>query len=145
MFYIPKQDDGLLDYFAGAWHFSRTILDDKTDIDAHVNGEASLRREGVSLLYAEQGVMEYGAYHGQVTQHYIYDFEAPGRASVRFSDGRLFHELDLSTGADSVTHLCPPDTYAGRYELLEDAKWTLNWKISGPRKKLNISTRYWRP
>ena len=131
-------------YFIGDWQFSRTILDDKTDIEAHVKGEASFRREQQSLHYTEEGTMEYGAYLGQVTQHYIYDFEGSCSVSVRFSDGRLFHQLELSTGADSVTHLCPPDTYEGRYELLDDAKWTLVWKISGPRKKLNISTDYWR-
>jgi Family of unknown function (DUF6314) len=142
MAYIPEQEDALVGYFTGAWSFIRKIFDHKSGQEARVEGAATFNAEGQSLTYAETGTMDFGDYRSEVTQNYIYQFTDLFTASVLFDDQRLFHQLDLKTGQDTVAHWCPPDQYDGHYYLHNQVKWSLNWKIIGPRKNSVISTTY---
>ncbi len=144
MGYIPEQEDALAGYFVGAWCFVREITDRKAGEKARVEGSATFSGEGQALAYAETGVMDFGHYHGEVTQNYVYQFTDLFAANVLFRDQRLFHQLNLKTGQDTVAHWCKPDQYTGHYLLQDQAKWRVSWEISGPRKNSVISTSYCR-
>jgi len=144
MIYVPHCEGDLAGYYAGSWRFTRHTKDNKSDIDATVEGVALFSGTGQALDYSETGTMTCGDYEGTVSQNYIYNFTGPFEASVLFSDQRLFHHLDLKSGQDKVTHWCAPDQYDGRYQLHNQDKWALIWKISGPRKDSIISTTYHR-
>lgn len=144
MGYIPEQEDALAGYFVGAWCFVRNVFDGKNGQDARVEGKATFEPEGHNLTYVETGIMDFGHYHGEVTQNYIYQFTDLFAANILFCDQRLFHQLDLKTGQDTVAHWCPPDQYNGHYYLHNQAKWCVSWKIAGPRKECVISTSYHR-
>ena len=60
--------------------------------------------------------------------------------SVFFADGRFFHRADITKGTAAVSHDCAPDTYRGRYRFPGPERWSLSWRITGPRKDLVIST-----
>lgn len=96
------------------------------------------------LSYRESGHLAFADYRGPAERVYRFRFPGPGRAQVFFADGRFFHALDLSGGADNVEHRCGDDLYRGRYALEDAQRWTLRWRVTGPRKDLLLATRYLR-
>jgi hypothetical protein len=60
--------------------------------------------------------------------------------SVFFTDGRFFHRAAVADGIACVTHDCAPDLYRGRYRFIGPDRWSLSWRITGPRKDLVISS-----
>jgi hypothetical protein len=81
-------------------------------------------------------------YEGPALQSYRYAFPEPGRAAVHFRDGRFFHDLDLTAGRWTVTHLCNPDRYDGEFTVLDADRWRIVWRVSGPRKDLTLDSSY---
>lgn len=96
------------------------------------------------LLLEERGEAAVGAYKGEACQRTVFHFDGASAADVRFEDGRLFHQVDLATGAAVVEHDCPPDRYEGRYRVLAADRWLLGWRVAGPRKKYLIASRFTR-
>ncbi len=83
-----------------------------------------------------------GAFTGPAERVYRDGFPAPGRAEVAFEDGRPFHDLDLSHGRWSVAHRCRDDLYRGSFEIEGRDRWTVVWRVSGPRKDQVLRSRY---
>jgi hypothetical protein len=132
-------------FLCGNWRVDRSVLDGRRSILGEFRGHASFTRAGDSLLYEERGTLRFGVHHGPAEQCYRYDFgEGDARAIVSFRDGRMFHELDLSTGEALATHACEPDHYEGRFTALGPMQWHTAWKVSGPRKEQDILTLYTR-
>ncbi len=96
------------------------------------------------LSYREAGDLAFADVRGPAERAYRFRFSGPGRAQVLFADGRFFHALDLSSGADSVEYLCGDDLYRGHYVLEDAQRWTLRWRVTSPRKDLLLATRYLR-
>ena len=94
------------------------------------------------LTYEEQGTLAMGNYRGEATRRYRFTSCEGARADILFDDGAPFHTLDLATGYADVVHHCGDDLYEGRYELRSADQWTLDWRVTGPRKALSISTQY---
>jgi hypothetical protein len=135
----------LRSYFTGGWRIDRSLVDRRQAIDGNITGEAHFTPDGAALLYRERGEMTFGAYAGPAEQAYRYEFpHGAARASVRFRDGRLFHELDLTHGHAAVTHRCAADAYEGRFDALDGNCWRSEWRIVGPRKDQAIMTVYTR-
>ncbi len=86
--------------------------------------------------------MTLGAYLGEAIRRYLFRFAGAGTAMVSFEDGRPFHRLELRNGLARVRHDCGPDLYEGRYRLLGPDQWLLSWRITGPRKRQLITSRY---
>ena len=59
---------------------------------------------------------------------------------VAFEDGRPFHALDLEGGP--VEHQCGEDRYSGEYRLRGRDTLDVHWRVTGPRKDLEIATTY---
>ena len=108
-------------------------------------GEAHFAPSGQSLVYEEHGTVSFGAHHGPAEQQSVFEFPSgPSRATVKFRDGRIFHELDLSQGQAAVSHVCEPDFYEGVFVAMNADAWQSTWDVTGPRKDQKIVTLYTR-
>lgn len=138
---LPVAD--LRSFFSGSWQVERSLHDRRRAVSGRFRGRARFTAVGDSLFYEELGMLDFGARIGPAEQHYRYDFDGgTGRASVRFRDGRAFHDLDLSHGQTLVTHACEPDFYRGEFIALDAIHWRASWEVTGPRKDQQISTVY---
>ncbi len=86
--------------------------------------------------------MAFGDYRGEATRHTLFRAIDGGAAEVCFEDGAPFHRVDLSHGAAHVRHDCAPDRYEGRYRVLGQDRWTLGWRVTGPRKRQLIASLF---
>lgn len=94
------------------------------------------------LVQEETGQLRFGDHRGDATSRYLIDVEQPAKASIRHADGRLFHALDLSSGAADILHHCGDDIYRGRYRVLGNTQFFVNWRVCGPRKDYASATCY---
>lgn len=132
-------------FLSGSWQLDRSLLDRRNSIAGELNGRAHFAPSGRSLLYEERGLLTFGAHQGPAEQRLTYEFPSgEARASVRFRDGRPFHELDLSTGEAIVSHPCALDLYEGCFVALSEMQLRSVWNVTGPRKDEEIITLYTR-
>lgn len=135
-------------YLEGPWEITRSIDDRRNDVPGLplgcFIGQAVFIPEGAGLDYRERGRLKTADFDDQVHQGYTYQFPAPHRAAVSFTDGRAFHDLDLSTGLWRTSHHCDPDIYDGEFALDSKDVWRSQWNIHGPRKDMTIQTTYTR-
>ncbi|HSR71148.1 MAG TPA: DUF6314 family protein [Kiloniellales bacterium] len=132
-------------FLEGRWELDREVLDHRLGRAGRFHGTADFAPGETtpdSLDWREIGRLRFGAHEGPGEQRYRLDFAAPHCARVRYADGRIFHDLDLSTGSWTVEHACGPDLYRGRFAVSAADRWTLVWRVTGPRKDLRLSTCY---
>lgn len=132
----------LKSFLQGEWSIERRLDDRRAGQVGRLAGAAAFTPEGAGLLYREEGRLSIGGYEGPALQTYRYAFPAPRRATVRFADGRFFHDLDLSAGGWRCSHLCGDDRYEGEFSLLEPGCWRVVWTVTGPRKDLVLDSHY---
>ncbi len=145
----PGGGPGILDlkaFLQGTWRLTRTLEDRRADQRGRLDGQAVFAPAGAGLVYRERGVLRLGAFTGPAERVYRYGFPGPGRAPARaevaFEDGHRFHDLDLSHGRWSVAHSCRDDLYRGSFEVEGRDRWTVVWRVVGPRKDQVLSGRY---
>jgi len=132
-------------FLLGSWKVHRIIVDRDQAITGRFDGVASFRPCARGLLYEEHGTLTFGGHCGRAEQRYLYEFpEGEGHASVRFRDGRAFHDLDLSAGEYRVRHACHADLYDGAFTAVSTSAWQSEWKVTGPRKNYELMTAYTR-
>jgi hypothetical protein len=133
-------------FLVGSWKVQRLILDRACGLNGRLDGHATFAPCWVDgLSYKERGRLVFDKHEGWAEQSYLYDFsQSEGRASVRFSDRRLFHDLDLSAGLQRVQHSCDPDRYDGLFVAVGPTEWWSMWKVAGPRKDYELTTIYTR-
>ena len=141
--------DDLFSYLQGNWNLSRTINDLYQNMSGVMSGRVELvKRTDIdgnpSLAYREEGELRFGDYQETVFRFYDFSFPSKRKAVVHFTDGRIFHELDLSTGFWEPEHLCEKDMYRGRFRIESRDTWQSNWFISGPTKELVLDNFYQR-
>jgi hypothetical protein len=129
-------------FLAGRWRIVRGIEDRRAAQTGRLDGLGFWTPEGTGLLYREDGVLRLGDFRGRAGRAYRYEFPRPGRAEVRFPDGRGFHPLDLSTGEWRAGHRCGGDLYEGRFRAEGPLAWTVRWRVTGPRKDFVLVSRY---
>lgn len=139
-----KPVDDLRSFLLGKWFLERALYDSRLDKNGYLEGTGVFVPEGDGLVYRESGRLTFGVYDDHVSREYLYSFAGPGVAQVYFADGRPFHELDLHAGEAAVRHVCGDDTYAGVIRAESPDCWTASWTIGGPRKSIQISSRYCR-
>jgi len=144
---MPVSD--LFAFLEGNWQLSRTINDISQNMPGVMSGRVAITRRGdtqgnPALSYREEGELQFGNYRETVHRAYEFSFPEANRALVHFSDGRIFHELDLSSGFCEVEHQCENDVYRGRFQAVDGDVWLSNWDISGPAKDLILDNRYQR-
>ncbi|NIA67525.1 hypothetical protein HBA54_02875 [Pelagibius litoralis] len=105
-------------------------------------GEGRFVARDQGLDYNEEGMLTLGAHRGATHQAYRYDFPVPGRATVHFTDGRFFHDLNLADGIWTCKHRCGEDDYGGEFRALGANAWRVVWCVKGPRKDLLLDSLY---
>ncbi|MGF1594972.1 MAG: DUF6314 family protein [Kiloniellaceae bacterium] len=129
-------------FLEGTWHLERRLDDRRAGLAGSLAGEAAFAPEGDGLVYREAGRLSLGDHEGPALQSYRYGFPAAGRAAVYFRDGRFFHDLDVTAGRWTATHLCAPDRYDGDFTVSDRDTWRIVWRVTGPRKDLILDSTY---
>jgi len=134
-------------FLKGVWWLDRRLDDRLAGQAGRLVGSAVFSPDGPGLHYSEKGRLVIGdpadpEYEGPAHQSYFYSFPQGGRAAVRFSDGRDFHELDLTAGHWACSHFCDPDTYDGEFTVASRDSWRVVWQVKGPRKDLTLDSTY---
>lgn len=125
--------------FLGDWRVTRHIWQGDGS-EGRFEGTATWRAEDTGAIYRESGQFwldGQGPYLAERTYRWGTDL------TVYFEDGRLFHQVPTEGGA--VAHWCPPDQYDGVYDFSDWPRWTLRWRVSGPRKAYESLTLYTPP
>jgi hypothetical protein len=125
--------------FLGDWQVSRQIRQDD-GARGRFEGTARWQADGTGAIYCERGQFWLGG-QGPFVAERSYRWDAD--LTVYFEDGRLFHQVPAQGGA--VGHWCPPDQYDGHYDFSDWPRWSLRWRVSGPRKAYQSLTCYTPP
>ena len=131
-------------FLEGPWKLERSLKDSLRDENGALVGAASFMAAGGGLDYREEGVLSLGDHRGAAHQAYRYDFPALGQAAVSFTDGRFFHDLDLTAGIWTCAHRCSDDDYAGEFRALNADLLQVLWRVKGPRKDMLLDGLYHR-
>ncbi len=136
---IPVGD--LAGFLAGSWRVRKFGWDGVLGRAMRFAGGAVFEPRGNGLHFEERGALAFGSYRGDAVRRYVFQPDGPA-ADVLFEDGRFFHHVNLVAGADRVRHDCAPDLYDGRYRILGPNVWMVTWRITGPRKRQVIASRF---
>jgi hypothetical protein len=133
-----------LAYLSGSWRVRRSVRDLTSGDEGDFSGTTvfSTLPEG-GLLHAESGTFTWQGVPrpAERTLRFL-PGAAPGTADVRFTDGRPFHDLDLTSGHHVTDHPCSADLYRGEFTVLDADQWRTVWRVGGPAKDLVLSTGY---
>ncbi|GAA2647565.1 DUF6314 family protein [Streptomyces vastus] len=136
----------VLAYLAGSWGVERSVRDLASGEEGTFSGRTEFEplEEG-GLLHHESGtfVWQGEARPAERTLRFL-PGTTPGRADVRFADGRPFHDLDLTTGRHTADHPCAADLYRGEFSVYDANHWRTVWRVGGPAKDLTLTTDYTR-
>jgi hypothetical protein len=142
-----------LTYLAGNWRTERTVRDLASGDEGEFSGTTAFGRledggllsEDGGLLSHESGVFVWRGVprRAERTLRFL-PGGTPGTADVRFSDGRPFHDLDLTSGHHVADHPCAADLYRGEFSVLDVDHWRTVWRVGGPAKDLVLTTDYTR-
>ncbi|MCV3271179.1 DUF6314 family protein [Roseobacter sinensis] len=122
--------------FEGAWELTREIRHD-AGAQAVFAGEAIWIPDEAGLLYRETGTLTVpGGAPMQAERRYLW------RAGLRvyFEDGRFFHQVPATGG--TAEHWCDPDAYTVCYDFSDWPAFSTVWRVEGPRKRYEMSSRY---
>ena len=122
--------------FVGGWDISRQIIDHRTAQVSQGAGRATIAdgvyREHITLALANGTTVD-------GTRTYLWQ-DGAGGIEISFEDGRPFHVIRFDRGL--VQHWCPPDQYDGVYDFTAFPVWTTLWRVKGPTKDYEMTTRY---
>ncbi|MFE0415588.1 DUF6314 family protein [Streptomyces tendae] len=146
----------VLAYLAGRWRTERSVRDLASGLEGRFEGVTSFDRlddgrlgdgklgEG-GLISRESGDFTWRGVTRPAERTLRYEpGSGPGRADVRFADGRPFHGLDLTTGHHVADHPCAADLYRGEFTVRGPDRWRTVWRVGGPAKDLLLTTDYLR-
>ncbi|KMS89446.1 MULTISPECIES: DUF6314 family protein [Streptomyces] len=134
----------VLAHLAGRWRVEREVRDLASGDDGHFTGTTVFTAlDGGGLLHEESGTFTWRGIARPATRTLRFlPGSGPGRAEVRFADGRPFHELDLTTGRYVADHPCAADLYRGEFTVRDADHWRTVWRVGGPAKDLVLTTDY---
>lgn len=128
--------------FIGTWELARQINDRLAGQHLTFDGRAVMAATGDGLTYDEAGTLT--AANGtpmRAERQYLWQAQDDGAITVRFADGRYFHQIGPGD-APAATHDCPPDTYRVLYRFADWPVWHAIWEVTGPRKDYTMQTTY---
>ncbi|MEU1042095.1 DUF6314 family protein [Streptomyces sp. NPDC005551] len=135
-----------LAYLAGSWRVERRVADLAAGAEGRFTGTTvfSPPEDGSDgLLHHESGTFLWqGTPRPAERTLWFRPGDRAGTAAVRFSDGRFFHDLDLSTGRHVAVHPCAADLYRGEFTVHDTDHWRTVWRVGGPAKDLVLTTDY---
>ncbi|MFD4563677.1 DUF6314 family protein [Streptomyces sp. NPDC058467] len=136
----------VLAYLTGGWRVERAVRDLAGATEGRFTGTtvfSPLDDGADGLLHQESGtfVWQGTPRPAERTLRFL-PGRAPGTALVQFSDGRTFHDLDLTTGRHVADHPCVADLYRGEFTVHAADHWRTVWRVGGPAKDLLLITEY---
>jgi hypothetical protein len=138
----PHTVHDLAGFLAGTWNVHREIVPLRGTHGGGFDGTATFSPEGDGMLvYEERGTVVLGPHTGTATRRLLYEVDGH-RARVRFADGRLFHDLDLTAGGWETTHPCAADRYHGRFTVHGADTWEQLWEMTGPTEAYRSRTLF---
>ncbi|MFH8595342.1 DUF6314 family protein [Streptomyces rimosus] len=132
-------------YLAGRWTIERTVLDARTDTRGTFHGTAHFHPEtpgGTPLLHAEEGHLTWNGTTTPATRTLHLHPHPDGTATITFTDGRPFHDLNLHSGHWLTRHPCAADLYEGEFTVVSEGEWHLVWRVGGPAKEQVLRSVY---
>ncbi|GIT90419.1 hypothetical protein JANAI62_00990 [Jannaschia pagri] len=139
---IPGETpDGRLAALLGTWSVVRVLRPVGGDW-IRFQGTAVWTREGSALRSVEVGQMQQGGAGFEARRETLWQVRGDG-VEVRFGDGRPFHWIGPGARA-TCQHDCPPDDYQLAYDFGQWPRWSMRWRVRGPRKDYTALTRYGR-
>lgn len=125
--------------FLGRWVIAREIIPAEGP-GASFSGHGEWRPFSGGAEYIETGVLHLqGAAPMTAERRYIWGADL----SVRFEDGRPFH--DVPPGGGQASHFCDPDTYVVQYDFADWPAFVVRYDVKGPRKDYVMISRYTKP
>jgi hypothetical protein len=134
----------VLAYLAGNWRVERSVRDLASGEKGEFTGTTVFGRlDYGGLLHHESGTFVWREVPrpAERTLRFL-PGSSPGTADVRFTDGRSFHDLDLTSGQHITDHPCSADLYRGEFTVRDDDHWRTVWRVRGPAKDLVLTTDY---
>jgi hypothetical protein len=128
-----------MEALVGRWTVERRLLDRRSGESGDFTGIAAFEPDGERLRWTERGRIRFGGHAGPARRTLALASAADGWL-VEFADGRPFHRLSLD--GEPVEHLCGADRYAGSYRLRDADTLDVRWRVTGPRKDLEIAATY---
>ena len=108
----------------GTWSIERRI-DHADGPAARFDGQVGFSRRDGQLIYREEGVLTLdGQGPIKAERSYLWLDDGEGGVAVLFSDGRDFHQIDLTVTAPRDKHWCDPDTYDVEYGFGDWPDWS---------------------
>jgi hypothetical protein len=111
---------------------------------ARFRGTADWRAAEVAgrpgLVCEERGRLAQGGATMEAVRVTLWSVE-DGRLAIRLADGRPF----CAASERWERHDCPPDAYLVRHGFALWPRWTVRWRVSGPRKAWRALALYARP
>lgn len=125
----------------GTWTLTREVDDRLAGERRDVRGTAVLELETPDRIrWSEAGTMTWPGHEVPVSRT-LYVVRAENAWAVHFEDGRLFHPWAVGGWVD---HPCAPDHYRGLIRLEDAARWTVEWRATGPEKDYVMRTSHTR-
>lgn len=126
-----------LEALKGLWRTQRVIRHTDGTV-ARFKGTTIWRAEGSEVVSVETGFLKLGDATPVTASRLTRWHATEDGIIVAFADGRAFHTI---RGHESH-HDCPPDDYRLRYDFSGWPKWSVRWRVTGPRKNYRALTRY---
>lgn len=114
----------------GVWDLSREIVEQPGDERSRVDGTTTLAADGDSIDWYETGTLSRRGLRTPVSRRLRIEPREDGWF-VTFEDGRDFHPW---RPGEPVEHPCGADRYVGTIRRLDTDHWTVQWRVTGPRK-----------
>jgi uncharacterized protein DUF6314 len=134
------------EFLRGRWQLERTIVDEQAAATGVFRGVAEFAQSERPEVFdwIETGELQWSGRTQQAGRRLLVAVQpdACGTADIAFDDGRLFHRVDLSSGADTFVHGCAPDTYRGSWTVDASDHFTVRWTVEGPAKRITIGSSY---
>lgn len=122
--------------FEGDWQLARRI-EQAGGPRAVFAGHARWTRGADGLDYFEDGELQIAERPPmRATRRYRWDDDL----RVFFDDGRFFHAVPPHGG--TATHFCAPDTYVAIYDFTGWPRFSVEWRVKGPRKDYRMISDY---
>jgi hypothetical protein len=134
------------DFLRGRWEIDREIVDERAGHTGRFRGVAEIAQTNHpdAFDWTEAGELQWSGRMQKAGRRLLIAVQpdACGSADIAFDDGRFFHRVDLSSGADTFVHGCAPDTYSGSWAVDSSDHFTVRWTVEGPAKRITIASSY---
>jgi hypothetical protein len=134
----------------GVWRFTRSVVNKAPLQEYDGTGYAvfSLLSGSANELKYHERVILKNLYTKQTVkgyQTYRYLYNSDLDEIIKYlENGKLFYKLNIS-GLDCLGyHLCVKDDHKATYHFNNDNKFSLQYKVIGPKNNYSISTEYTR-